>query len=409
MLFIKLWNKDFIFITIGTFISVTGCTAMNLALSLVVYDQTSSTWLSGIYMAISLIPNLLLPFFIAPLIDRSQPQKIIVYIDYFTGILYLCFLLFIKEYGFQYYAYLLLSFVISMNDAIYDLAYQSLYPELIPDQLKQKGYAVSAMVEPLAVAFVAPLIAYIYSFIGIEIVFLIEGLLLIIAASFERNISYQKEIQLKQKMSIKCYYKELMNGIYYLKKEKGVLNIYSFQSLYLSTMKGRNMMTLAFFQSSLFLTTTMYSLLLSAETIGKMIGGLTSYFVSIPRNKKYNLSIKMYTSLTILEGGLLFVAYPLMLALKFISGFLGVHVSTMKEAAIQNYFNEDIRARVYSLYNMMMSICMIVVQLIVGALGEIISYRYVALVMSVFTMICMFGLIINKKDVEKIYVYDERK
>ena len=53
----KLWTKNFTIITLGTLISAIGDAAMALALSLVVFDQTRSTWLSGLYAAISILPG----------------------------------------------------------------------------------------------------------------------------------------------------------------------------------------------------------------------------------------------------------------------------------------------------------------------------------------------------------------
>ena len=178
----QLWNMNFIIITIGTFISITGGTAMSLALSILIFDQTSSTWLSAIYTVISLLPNLALPFLIAPFVDHSNPKKLIVGLDFFSGFLYLIFLFYVVQEGFHYYAYLMFSVIINCVDTVYDLSYQCLYPDLIPNEMKQKGYAVSAMVEPLATAIIAPTITVFYIFWGIEIVFLIEGISLICAS-----------------------------------------------------------------------------------------------------------------------------------------------------------------------------------------------------------------------------------
>ena len=52
-----LWSHDFIIITLGTLISAIGSTAMSFALSLVVFDHTSSTLMTGIFTAISLMPD----------------------------------------------------------------------------------------------------------------------------------------------------------------------------------------------------------------------------------------------------------------------------------------------------------------------------------------------------------------
>lgn len=65
-----LWTRDFTIITIGTIISAIGGTAMQFAMSVVVYAETSSTWLTGIYSAVSMLPLVMLPLLAAPLIDR---------------------------------------------------------------------------------------------------------------------------------------------------------------------------------------------------------------------------------------------------------------------------------------------------------------------------------------------------
>ncbi|MDU4429016.1 MAG: MFS transporter [Clostridium sp.] len=396
--------------TLGTFISITGCTAMSLALSLVIFDKTSSTWLSGIYTAVSLIPSIILPFFLAPMIDQGNPKNLIVRIDLFTRVLYLCFLFYIKEVGFQYHAYLIFSLIISSVDAVYDLAYQCLYPELIPKGLKQKGYAVSAMVEPLATAIVAPIIAGVYSIFGIEIVFLIEGILLITAAAFESRITYEKAVNKSKKISIrerlKVYKQELMEGLLYIKREKGIRNIYSYLAISNATTKGRNLMTMAYFQSSSLLTTAMYSLLISAETVGRFIGGLFSYIFKIPEEKKYSISIKMYMLFEMFDGILLFMTYPIMIILRFICGFIGVNTGTLREAAVQNYFDRDIRARVNGINNIVISFSMLLIQLIVGALGRYFPYPNIVLVMSIVTLICVAVFLRrNKKEVEYVYQF----
>lgn len=55
-----LWTRNFTTLTLGTVISAIGGTAMGLALSLIVFDQTASTWLSGIFAAASLFPGTVL-------------------------------------------------------------------------------------------------------------------------------------------------------------------------------------------------------------------------------------------------------------------------------------------------------------------------------------------------------------
>ena len=141
----RLWTRNFTVITLGTLVSAIGSAAMGLALTLVVFDQTASTWLSGVYGAVSILPGVTLPFFLAPAVDRHNRKHIIVGLDTASGVLYLLFLAYIRRAGFQYAAYLLFSLVMGCIGAVYSLAYKSLYPDLIPTGMEQKGYAVSSI------------------------------------------------------------------------------------------------------------------------------------------------------------------------------------------------------------------------------------------------------------------------
>ncbi|MEG2800191.1 MAG: MFS transporter, partial [Erysipelotrichaceae bacterium] len=83
-----LWTFDFSVITIGTIISAIGGIAMNFALSIVVFDQTNSTFLTAVFSAVSFIPSLLLPIFVAPYVDAHNRKHMIVRIDTVNGVLY---------------------------------------------------------------------------------------------------------------------------------------------------------------------------------------------------------------------------------------------------------------------------------------------------------------------------------
>jgi len=167
------------------------------------------------------------------------------------------------------------------------------------------------------------------------------------------------------------------------------------------------MMVMAHFQSSPVLTTAMYSFVFTAETIGRMLGGLTHYIVHIPPARRYAITRLVYVTYQACDGILLFMAYPLMLVLRFICGFLGINSATLREAAVQNYMPPNIRARVMSLFNVLITFGVMVFQLIAGALGEIIPYRFVALTFGLTGLTACYFLIIRKKrEITPIYETD---
>ena len=93
-----------------------------------------------------------------------------------------------------------------------------------------------------------------------------------------------------------------------------------------------------------------------------------------------------------------------MLALRALCGFLGVNSATLRETAVQSYLPTEMRARVNSLLNVAISLMVLIMQLIVGVLGEFLPYRLVAVFCAVFGFICIQLFVVrNRKDIEPLY------
>lgn len=418
----SIWTKDFSIITIGTIISAIGGTAINLAMSLVVFDETASTWLTGVLTAASYLPGILLPFFFAPYIDAHNRKNIMVTLDFLSSIFYLLFYLYVRNYSFSYEIYLLFCLMTGGIGAIYSLNYEAFYPELIEKGMEQKGYAISSLIYPSITALITPVAAVVYGNYGIEWIILGEGILLFLAAGCEcfiTNIDIHRKKKYREKENsgfrkkekreyLKEYKEELLGGVCYLKKEKGVRNIYLYMMSVNAIGEGNRLMTLAYFQSSNYLTTAMYSFLISAETIGRMLGGIGHYFIKIPVKKRYKITEKVYQIYEILDGTMLFVAYPVMIVFRFICGFLGVNTATLRQAAVQNYIPSQIRARVNGLFQVLISIGMMIIPLLTGALGEIISYPVISLLLGIISLFLIYQLIIkNQTEIRKVYEKEE--
>lgn len=403
----RLWTRNFTVITLGTLVSAIGSAAMGLALTLVVFDQTASTWLSGVYGAVSILPGVTLPFFLAPAVDRHNRKHIIVGLDTASGVLYLLFLAYIRRAGFQYAAYLLFSLVMGCIGAVYSLAYESLYPDLIPTGMEQKGYAVSSMIYPLTTTLVTPVAAVIYKAWGVEMIFLAEGCLLLVAAAFEAGIVWRPAPVApapRETGRLRAYGHELLEGVRYLKRERGIRSIYGYMAVTNAASNGNYLMVMAHFQSMPGLGAARYSLLVSAETVGRALGAAVHYVFRIPEARRYWLTVRVYAIYELFDGVLLFVAWPVMLVLRFLCGFLGVNTATLREAAVQRYLPQELRARVNGLFDVLLSAACVLIQLAVGALGELLPYRFVTLGFAVLTLGCMLWLIAGRRrSVEPIY------
>lgn len=288
------WSKDFTLITIGTIISAIAGQAISLPLSLIVFDKTQSTLLSAILFVVGIIPNVILPILIAPIIEQSNKKKIIVSLDYIIGVFYLVVAYIVKYTGFNYNVFLGISLITGIIGSIYQLAYQSWFPDLIPIGHEQQGYAVSSSIYPTVMIVMTPVATYLYKTFSIGFLFVLIGILTVIAASFEVFITNINKDETNSRFDIKQYYKELMGGFKFLKNERGIVNIYTYMSITNGVGNGLYLMIQAYFQTTSYLTITMLAFLKSIETLGRIIGGIFQYRIKIQPKKRYGITKFVY-------------------------------------------------------------------------------------------------------------------
>lgn len=99
------WSKNFKLITLCSVITAIAGEAINIPLTLLVFDETRSTFLSAILIISGMLPNVIFPIFIAPFIDRYPKKKLVICLDIAMTISFLVFAIIIKKIGFVYNAY----------------------------------------------------------------------------------------------------------------------------------------------------------------------------------------------------------------------------------------------------------------------------------------------------------------
>jgi MFS family permease len=200
------------------------------------------------------------------------------------------------------------------------------------------------------------------------------------------------------------YKHDLKEGFVFLKKEKGIRNIYTYMSITNGASGGIGVVTQAFYQTQSWLTVTMLGFLKSSETIGRVLGGLFQYKKEIPPTKRYAFTKLVYTTYDLMDSFLLFMPYPLMLANRFLCGSLGSQSATIRSAAVQSYLPPEMRARINGLFSVIFATGGILFQLLAGLLGQILPYRIVALILGGITFISMIIFIwLPKEENRKVY------
>ena len=399
-----LWTKNFTIITLGTVISAIGGVAMGFALSFVVFDNTGSTLMMALFAAASSLPGIILPVLLSPYLDNFRRKPVIVGLDYLSAVIYLLFGSYLLKHTFSLPLYLLFSLACGSIGSVYNLAYESLYPNLIPEGFAQKGYTVSGMLYPTVTMVMTPVASILYTRLGLGVLCLGEGLLLAAAASVETQIRVEEHTKPGGKFSFSDYIGDFKEGFRYLKKEKGLLRIYGYMPITQGISQATEPLIRAWFRTAPGLNLTMYALFTTAEFIGRTIGGLVHYKFEIPPEKRFSLAYLVYVTYNIMDTVLLWLGFPLMLINRGICGFLGINSATLRASSVQNYLPDNMRAKVNAVFNMLYALVPTLLTLAVGALGEMMDYRLcVTLVSAAGLLPCYLIMWRGREDVKKVY------
>ncbi len=365
---------------------------MVLPVSLLVFDQTQSTLASALIMICGILPDALFSVLIAPVIDRQSRKKWAVFPNLAMAATFILIGWYVQKYPFNLAVYAGFTLFVGTLSLFYQLAYQAWYPDLIAIGLEQKGYAVAGTIYPVVTIVMAPVAAFFYEKFHIGTIFFIVAGITLAATLVLWTIDEQRKAAAVH-FCFEQYRNDLKEGFRYLKREKGIRNIYAYMSITNGASHGGYTIIQAFYQTQPWLTVTMLGFLQSAELIGRTLAGIFQYKWEIPVKKRYPLTKFVYAFYNVMDAILLFTPYSMMLGNRFLVGTLGSTTATIRHTAVQSYIPAEMRARINSVLQMMFAAGMIAFQFFAGWLGQILPYRGVLVILSAIGLIAMFILI----------------
>lgn len=405
-----LWSRNFTLLTVATIFGAAGGIAGEFALSFLVFDETGSTFASALCLAIQFIPGFVIPLFAAPWLDRLPRKPFLVGGDALNGVIYLLMGLYLLMRPFSYIGYLAVSLVLSSLGSFDALAYESIYPNLIPKGMESKGYAVSSMMYPVLMVIMMPLAAILMDTFGVANILLLQGALSICAALIESRIDIKEENRMNgESFSLNTWKKDIFEAISYLKKERGLCSLFAYSAISGSLAGGAGPILIAFFRTAPGFTSAMYAMFSVAECIGRSVGGAVHYKIKVPKHKKFKFTVGVYTVYALMDMCLLWLSYPFMLINRAMCGFLGVNSATLREEAVQGYIPDEMRARVNALDSILYFLISSIMLLILGALGELLDYRLCLTLCGIVEISAMLITVWkNRQDVKKIYEREDQ-
>ena len=403
-----LWTRDFTIITLGSVVSMVGNSLSGFAMSLMVLDYTSSSLFYAIYIMVFTLPQLIVPVFSGAILDRFSRKKTIYTLDYISSLLYLAVGLLLFNGWFNYPLFALFVFILGSIQSIYQVAYQSFYPMLISEGNFSKAYSVASMLESVTV-FIVPVSTLVYNVFGIGPLMLANALCFFIAATVETRIKTEEKYVTDQKATeeknkIHQMLSDTKKGFEYLWQEKGLFFI-ALYFLFSSISGGAsNVIYLPYMKANFAHGEYYYLLFGGFMMLGRVLTSSWHYRNKLPVNKKFLITFIVYTTLSLINGALLYLPLTIMFILGFIQGCMGVTSYTIRISATQSYVPDEKKGRFNGAFNMLSVLGCLIGEGIAGVLSELMDMRLVVVLVEVVVfasaLLIMGG---GRKSVAPIY------
>ena len=400
-----LWTRNFKLVTLASILGAAGGIAGGFALSFLVFDETGSTLASALIVSIQLLPYALLPIAVAPWMDRLPRKMFLVGGDLLNGVIYALMGVYLLKFEFSYIGYLCVSLLLACLGSVDELAYTSIYPNVIPKGMEQKGYAVSSMLYPVLKVIMMPLAAVLLDVLGVAPLLILQGGMSILAALTESFLRLEEvSFTSIEKYSLKEWWGDVNEAAVYIKKERGLRSIYEYMAVTNGVASGYAPILVAFFRTMPGMTGAMYSFFSVAEFLGRSLGSVAQYRIKIPDKKKFSIVFWIYQIYEMMDMCLLWLPYPFMLLNRGICGFLGNNSAILRSSAVQRYIPGHLRSRVNAFQSVLITASSSICAVLVGLLGELIDYRWCVTFCGAIAMAaCWIFIGFRKKDVQKVY------
>ena len=404
-----LWTRDFTIITVGSVISMLGSVLSGFAMSLLVLDYTSSTFLFAVYNVLYFLPHAVMPALCGPFLDRFSRRKTIYMLDFITAGLYVVMAIIFTGGYFNFTLLAVFCVAIGVIGSVYRVAYDSFYPLLITEGNYSKAYSVASTLETLTMV-MTPVSALVYNKLGIVPLFLFDAVTYLVAAIMETRITAREDYIDQQKANrteermgrqMAADFKE---GMRYLWSEKGLLAVAVYFCSSAFADGATQTLDLPYFKATFPNGEYIFMIVWGMASVGRAIGGGIHYKVRMPKEKKFGIALMVYIMINLLGGTYLYTPIPAMMVMCFLTGILGVTSYNIRISGTQRYVPHEKKGRFNGGFGTIETGGIIAGQLIAGVLAEFLPFRGI---ISGFMGLALLAAVVviggSREAVSKIY------
>lgn len=215
------YKLNFILLISGRFISDLGSAIFGFALSLYVLDFTNSAAAFSLVLSFSIIPNMFVSLIAGSFVDKHDKKKTIIVTDVLSGIAVLIFMCIFNLSPKSIILLIGYKIILAVTQSFFGLAISTSIPNIVGEKNTPRANSVFSAVGSL-INILGPVIGAIaYKTIGLQFIFLIDGISFILAGLSEIFLVMEtkktEEIKPEKKEG---YFSGVKLGFQYIANEK---------------------------------------------------------------------------------------------------------------------------------------------------------------------------------------------
>lgn len=414
----KIFNKNYVLLWQGAFISRMGSSIYGVAMALYLKHLTESTFIIGMFWMAAGIPIVLLGPISGTIADRYSRKKILIISDLCNGLIVLLLGLYLFNVDTSTFNNLIIIGIFSVaiffgiTGAFVGPAVSAAIPDLVPKSKLAPANSISQIAIQVSSFIGLSIGAGLYLAFGVPAVCLINGVSYFYA-SFSRSFMIIPQKMPEKKAGLKDQFSDfksdIIQGFKYIWHHRGLRLL-----VYVATITNFfSTPIIALFpfyvEDFLNLGGHFYGIFMGITGIGAFVGTIFAGLVRFPPKTRGLLLIFFIIIMSVGYGLLGFVKIPIAaVALVFLGGFMSGYIMINISVTLQITTPSEIRGRVMAMLTTLVGSLMPLGMGLGGYIGDLLDKNIPLIYASCGGIMALLTLIVSfNKDFREFLAYDE--
>ncbi len=214
-------QKDFSLLILGKLVSLVGSNMQQFALSLYVLALTGSATIFASILSISILPRLILSPVAGVFGDWFDRKKTIVLLDFLNSIIIGVFaVIYIINGSISISMIYVLVILLEITEIFFHSAMSAVMPSIVKKEELLEANSLNSLVMNIGNILSPVLAAFIYGAFGMKIILIVNSISFLLSAISEMFINIPKNHKTPEKINIKSFKTDLMEGINIIKNNR---------------------------------------------------------------------------------------------------------------------------------------------------------------------------------------------